>query len=449
MPLSEAPLSEVPLSEAPLSESRRQLGRKQDDGDIPAKAPSHTILNVLFCIFALSYVYSGMFWLPIRGPFATNQSSEVYISIAMTIICIAFFVLDDLESIIDVPLFLIASFLFFVISSYLWSVSNTNAFFKLIVGIVNIPLSYFIGLFMMRRQCMRTFALMVIVLAVFTKLMYFEEAAAQAASDDSVITYQAFSEIYTAGAIMCFSYLMTKPGWTKINTNLAIFLAMFFIAAMLESGGRGGALSLIVSYISIYFVSNGKFKEILLCVIVVFVGYIYFNIEDIGLALSQIGNEYQFRTLERTGFYILSDSYGDTSDPNRSQLMHLAFKTWQNAPLFGVGLGGFPVAAELGENNGMYPHNIILEILAEQGVVGLSIFLPMVGIIGSGAIRKFASVPRFELFSTVGFATAAIITSNVSGQFVLDRPIWVSLGFLAGIATSVKFSQSAEAAASS
>jgi O-antigen ligase len=438
----------MPPSEVPLS-SRRQLWRKQDDADIPAKAPSHTILNVLFCIFAISYVYSGMFWLPIRGPFATNQNSAVYLSISMTIFCIAFFVLDDLESIIDVYILLVVYFLCFVISSYLWSVSYTNAFFKLIVGIVNIPLSYFIGLFLIRRQCMHIFALMVSVLAVFTKLTNFEDAALQEASNVSVITYQAFSEIYTTGAIMCFSYLMTKPGWTKINTTLAIFVAMFFIAAMLESGGRGGALSLIVSYISIIFVANGKLKEILLCFIVIFVGYIYLNLEDIGLALSQIGKEYQFLTLERMGFGILSDFYGDTSDPTRSQLMHLAFKTWQNAPLFGVGLGGFPVEAGLGENNGMYPHNIILEILAEQGVVGLSIFLPMVGIIGSGAIRKFASVPRFELFSTVGFATAAIITSNVSGQFVLDRPIWVSLGLLAGIATSVKFSQSAEAAASS
>jgi hypothetical protein len=53
-----------------------------------------------------------------------------------------------------------------------------------------------------------------------------------------------------------------------------------------------------------------------------------------------------------------------------------ALEFWTRAPFFGIGLGGFgPLMFHL--DGRFYPHNIVLQILSELGLVGLALFLPV------------------------------------------------------------------------
>jgi O-antigen ligase len=51
---------------------------------------------------------------------------------------------------------------------------------------------------------------------------------------------------------------------------------------------------------------------------------------------------------------------------DRIKIYSAAWQLFKNKPFFGLGTGGFP--------GGGYPHNIILEIAAENGLLGLLIF---------------------------------------------------------------------------
>jgi O-antigen ligase len=54
--------------------------------------------------------------------------------------------------------------------------------------------------------------------------------------------------------------------------------------------------------------------------------------------------------------------------------------------VFGAGINSFPVYISAADSTGMYPHNIILELLAEYGIIGTIFFtIPAVYVI---SIRK-------------------------------------------------------------
>ncbi|ARU59504.1 hypothetical protein OLMES_5524 [Oleiphilus messinensis] len=66
-------------------------------------------------------------------------------------------------------------------------------------------------------------------------------------------------------------------------------------------------------------------------------------------------------------------------DPVRQESFQLAYEAFQSAPLIGIGTGGFAsLDHHFQEENRVYPHNIFLEAMSENGIVGallLSIIL--------------------------------------------------------------------------
>lgn len=66
---------------------------------------------------------------------------------------------------------------------------------------------------------------------------------------------------------------------------------------------------------------------------------------------------------------------------NRPKIMSDALILWSRHPLFGAGYGGFATFCEVeGEKDIQWPHNLILEILCELGVIGLGLTLILLGL---------------------------------------------------------------------
>lgn len=119
---------------------------------------------------------------------------------------------------------------------------------------------------------------------------------------------------------------------------------------------------------------------------------------------------------------------GDSSNGNespkitdRGTLYKLAWMEFQKNPLTGMGSMGYAV------KYGMYPHNAVLQILCETGVVGAALFMTMIlwafiRILRSGQKRKEV---RFFLLFLIAYA----IEANISGDFWNCPVLLCALGY--------------------
>jgi len=125
----------------------------------------------------------------------------------------------------------------------------------------------------------------------------------------------------------------------------------------------------------------------------------------------------------------LSSPGSSSSVQSRVGLMRQAYEGWLLRPIVGYGLGSF------GPNTGRgsvraYPHNIILEVLYEGGIVGLAALISLIGL----SIRTFRR-NRFvkddalsaSVFLMFVFATTTMMVSNTYAD---SRHFFVILGLL-------------------
>lgn len=61
--------------------------------------------------------------------------------------------------------------------------------------------------------------------------------------------------------------------------------------------------------------------------------------------------------------------------PSREQLLKFAYEAWQSAPFFGVGPGNLSKIVHDRTGIGERAHNVAATVLAEQGAIGLSVWL--------------------------------------------------------------------------
>ena len=95
-----------------------------------------------------------------------------------------------------------------------------------------------------------------------------------------------------------------------------------------------------------------------------------------GLATIYFASTMVFSTLKRMSG-LFSGSFG-ASITIRLDMYRQALQIWSEHLFLGAGIGGWPVLAGNGDVK-MYPHNMILEVLAELGLVGLSLLCLLVG----------------------------------------------------------------------
>jgi O-antigen ligase len=121
----------------------------------------------------------------------------------------------------------------------------------------------------------------------------------------------------------------------------------------------------------------------------------------------------------------LNTSTGDTSAGERVQLFGLAVSLFERQPLLGVGPAGFevlsprylsPIEADV------YPHNAFLQFAAEYGLVGLALFVALLGLAVTRSIPPSISLTTVRLIFAFLFLNAM-----VSGDVFTDREMW---GFL-------------------
>jgi O-antigen ligase len=122
----------------------------------------------------------------------------------------------------------------------------------------------------------------------------------------------------------------------------------------------------------------------------------------------------------------LLDSSGEYAEP-RAKAFALALRVFGGAPLAGVGIGEFAGAAfELGLDSSLTrsgevwtsPHNLVLHLLAETGVLGTVLVLGGLGVWGIQAARRYRDDPQPALWWLIAAAGLQLVHSTV------EFPLW-------------------------
>ena len=121
----------------------------------------------------------------------------------------------------------------------------------------------------------------------------------------------------------------------------------------------------------------------------------------------------------------------------RTALWSTAWNAFVTHPLEGLGTGGF-AALDLPEN---YPHNLLLEIASELGVIGLVPLLLTLGVgffTITGAIRRGPASDRGLTVLVAALLTSAFVNALFSTDIPANYDVWLYLGLGVGMASQLE-----------
>ena len=163
---------------------------------------------------------------------------------------------------------------------------------------------------------------------------------------------------YSYSCYMCFFGGLKKTTYSRILKIILFATMLFSLLVCLLGGGRGAFLLIIVVSLFLFFFyffnssSNSVIiKSAIVCSIVIII--VFFAILN-------------FDLMESSGISRLQNRL--TYDEARASLYNEAFEIFYSSPIWGNGLGS------IWWTMGIYSHNMILDLLAETGLLGTSVF---------------------------------------------------------------------------
>jgi len=210
------------------------------------------------------------------------------------------------------------------------------------------------------------------------------------------------------------------------NNKMKIILIAclpFLFLPMLVSGSRGPMLAL-GSAIALYMLltpGNVKIK--------------IYSIAIISISIILIYNFSDFKGMERIKGFFEGD-VGDGGTTARLDFYSVAWNTFLDSPLFGIGTGGFGYITT-GSDTRHYPHNIFLEVAAENGIIGLSI---MGGFLFTTIFIVYFLLFKIDIdyeskeliYISITLLLFALVASLTSGDIAGNQYVWFGSAMIWG-----------------
>lgn len=238
--------------------------------------------------------------------------------------------------------------------------------------------------------------------------------------------YLSISRILGYGAILGIAYLVFVG--PRARAKILTFCALgIILIAMLVAGGRGPLIgaTLAVLPLAIARLPRSGFKRtskrpISRLIAVALLGAL------VVAPFLAIGPA---RTLDRIAVLFDTPNFG-ASGFARLEFYTDAVDQWRARPWLGNGVGSWPILAGFGDVRG-YPHNIFLEVGAEQGILGLCLLLLLLGYASFtlGPWRRLRASPT--LLTIFMLLTYALANALVSGDIPDNRVLFLLLGMCA------------------
>ena len=239
--------------------------------------------------------------------------------------------------------------------------------------------------------------------------------------------YQVLSRLF-AFAILSFLIGLWFSRGTSIAWVVLLPITVLKLYFILQTGGRGGLLGLLVGLLILgaYLASRAthtglrlsttrlSFLVVLSAGFIVYLLYIYTS-GNIPTTLARIMEP---KSLPNSYIY----GY-------RAYLLLQIPEFWSENPIFGNGLGSYPILMGHGDIR-YYPHNVLAEILVELGLVGLLLYALFLAMAVRSWWEQRTQLPTYLwLFSIVGLSFGLAMAS-VGSDLTSNRAIWMAYGLV-------------------
>jgi O-antigen ligase len=215
--------------------------------------------------------------------------------------------------------------------------------------------------------------------------------------------------------------------WFFVVGKRNVFVKLLFICALpflvqpvIWSGSRGPLLAIFSGIMAIVLLQPRvkSWQKLILTLVVVGAGLYYFVHSS-----SQVSQRLATPLAE------------EASAAYRVIAYIQALGNFANHPLTGIGTGSFYLATNWVPL--VYPHNLLLEVAAENGIVGLALviaFLIVTAKYGLAAIKRFNEQKDFETMQlTIALCaamTSSLVNAMVSGNIASNFYVWASAGLV-------------------
>jgi O-antigen ligase len=213
-------------------------------------------------------------------------------------------------------------------------------------------------------------------------------------------------------------------------TPIRLCVSFFSLVGLALLGARGPALFTPVIMFIDYMLQNRRRKlrlpRAVIVIIILLLGFVTIT------------------RLTHTELLIVQRLSAGLTDKNEAERMlrlgefRTAFHMIQESPFLGTGIGGYGIRGYKTDED-IYPHNLVLEVQAEAGIIGSLLFLGSLLTVLYRAPLCWTSRDGITFFSVLGFA---LINYLKSGGFTGARDLYMHMGVLTAFAAASLRSQS-------
>jgi O-antigen ligase len=243
-------------------------------------------------------------------------------------------------------------------------------------------------------------------------------------------SYLGFGRVCGIGAIIACAFWATEKGVTFRRLVLLLLMAMFMMV-LLIGGGRGPLIAgvvpmLLIAVIGWKVTAAGRVRIMrmqipILVALVAMIGIIVYGLTSPDVDIGALS------TLARLKG-VASGELVSNSDFRRSFNITAAFTWIPRAPIFGFGIGSWPILVHNVDIQD-HPHNMILDIMFDFGLVGLAMVTALFWV-----CLKPVTVNRLRidplLLATAMLTINTLMNAMTSGDLQENRAVFLMLGLL-------------------
>jgi O-antigen ligase len=223
------------------------------------------------------------------------------------------------------------------------------------------------------------------------------------------------------GIVIASVLFASARTWTARAAFAGILAVLFFVLWI--DGGRGPFLAAVGGVLVLGLASFRRMGSRLRVRMASSVAALFLVSAAVAAGLGS-----ESRTLYRLSVLVTQEA-GGASAGNRLRYYDLSAEPLSKSPLFGVGLGGWPVVVGLGDVQ-RYPHNIFMETTTEGGLVGLLLLLTAIGL-GVGALPLSQAFDEREKLIVTLIFLVTFSNALTSWDLSENRVVFTALGLMA------------------
>lgn len=274
---------------------------------------------------------------------------------------------------------------------------------------------------------MRSFLLALIILpsigVFYIDMVFFNEIVETGFV--SMGTCYAFLVPVLANLVYLRFFYKNESVFLKIVMLFFAAINIYYLVLMTMYGSRGPvlcALLLILSFFIVHVADNGKItirkgQTYIILVCIVLITYSFTTILQM---LQDFFATFDV-SLNVIDKFLRLDDRGDMTN-GREKILSMTWEGIINSPLWGNGTSQF-----LNNTGVVYPHNFILQMLYDGGIIlTLSVMIPVLKIL----IHKMRTVPKNEYICLLFLLFASVPGALFSGDLWNQGTLWMFFGFV-------------------